>query len=137
MTSEIRFRSKIDLLMVFFVIGITIIIGSALLSFTSYLSHPQSFWWAAAGGLLLYSLVWWSTSYVLNTFEVHIRCCGVEWRIPIGDIRKVTSGLGFSYGAALSVERLEISYGSMKSVTISPRDTAAFLSALGDRRATA
>ena len=133
-TATTQFRSAIDILAVFFVIGIATIVGAALLNSTPYAASPHSFWWAVAVGLLIYALLWWSTSYEISNTEMHVRCCGIKWRVPLTDIREVKDGIGLMKGGALTVRRLEVIFGPHQSVAVSPADREAFLSALGVRR---
>ncbi|HTV51102.1 MAG TPA: PH domain-containing protein [Steroidobacteraceae bacterium] len=55
------------------------------------------------------------------------------WRIPLREISAVRPSRSARSGPALSLDRLEISWGTGRSLLISPRDQAGFLALLHRR----
>jgi hypothetical protein len=55
------------------------------------------------------------------------------WRIPLKEISAVRESNSVRSGPALSMDRLEIAYGSGRVLLISPEDKAGFLAALHRR----
>jgi membrane protein YdbS with pleckstrin-like domain len=75
-----------------------------------------------------------TTDYTLNAAELLVRCGPFKWRIPLGDIRTVTATRNPLSSPALSLDRLRIDYGPLKSIMISPADQERFLAELERRR---
>jgi hypothetical protein len=125
------YRSRVDVLAVTLLIGVVIIVGGFLFRSASSI---VPFLLAVLVGLGLTLWLWRSTSYVLDRWELRIRCCGMQWRVPIGAISDVGPVFSVAAAPALSFNRIEIVYGSKNSIMISPRSEAAFLSELEQRR---
>ena len=126
--------------MLLLICAITFVISAALFKFAgqdTWLSSGAAFWWVSLGGAVVALWIWWSTSYSLGESELRVRCSGVEWRVPIREIRDIKSRFSFSAGPALAFDRLEIIYGSMQSIMISPSAKETFLAELQQRRSAA
>ena len=87
--------------------------------------------------LLLVGLPAWiftSTNYTFTSNELAIRCGPFSWKIPFRDITVVERTNSRRSGPALSMDRLQITYGQGKSILISPENKEAFLRELYSRR---
>jgi hypothetical protein len=90
-------------------------------------------------GLLVWILV--STNYTLGGDELLIRSGPFSWRIPIAQITSVDAAGRQSLlfrtrsSPALSLDRINLTYGNGKRIMISPADKAKFLADLKARQA--
>jgi len=93
--------------------------------------------WAIAGFLLASAaLVLWvllRTVYRLENDALAIRSGPFAMRIPLASITGIRPTRNPLSSPALSLDRLEISFGQGKSCMISPEDKTAFLAALRSR----
>jgi Bacterial PH domain len=71
-----------------------------------------------------------NTYYRLTSDTLYIVCGWPKQTIPVACIKRVVPSNSPASSAALSFDRLEISYNKYDSVLISPADKAGFLSAL-------
>ncbi|HEU4988637.1 MAG TPA: PH domain-containing protein [Gemmatimonadaceae bacterium] len=88
---------------------------------------------AAAAVLLLFRWSYRSTTYVLGADALVVRCAGMRWRVPYGEIRRVEYTSNPISSPALSLRRLAVSYGAAGWLLVSPTDRAAFVAALARR----
>ena len=72
-----------------------------------------------------------STSYRVETDSMLINSGPFSWTIPLAEIQSIEPSRSPLSSPALSLDRLEIQYGSGKSVLVSPVDREAFLDAVG------
>jgi hypothetical protein len=99
---------------------------------------------AAQGGFVLLGvagfLVWLlrGTNYTLDDRNLIIRSGPLRWTMAIDDIRSIRKPNGFFRGGrsspALSMDRLEITYGPNKRMMISPENQEQFLADLKSRQ---
>lgn len=83
--------------------------------------------------LLNVALLSWlfsTTEYVIAGADLVVRSGPIRFTIPIQSIRRVRPPRSFMSAPALSLDRLEISYGTYGSVVLSPSDKRAFVDAL-------
>lgn len=88
--------------------------------------------------LLAAAMVCWtcvSTYYELRGEQLVAHCGPFSWRIPLAEISDVRESNSMRSGPALSLDRLEVSYGGGKVLVISPADKAGFIAALRRRNA--
>jgi hypothetical protein len=71
-----------------------------------------------------------NTYYRLTPDTLYIVCGWPQQAIPVANIKRVVPSNSPASSAALSFDRLEISYNKYDSVLISPTDKAGFLAAL-------
>lgn len=122
------FRSKIDPWL------IVIILASFV--FPAFLSwgHSEAFRTAIIIGAILWAFLFWlvfMTRYVVKGDELIVYGGIYKINIPLKDIISVESSKSLLAGPALSPDRLQIIYGDYKSVLVSPKDRAGFLTAIG------
>jgi hypothetical protein len=70
------------------------------------------------------------TSYTIDGAVLLVRSGPIKYRIPLADITAISAIRTIESAPALSSDRLVIAYGHDKSLMISPRQRAGFLSAL-------
>ncbi len=75
--------------------------------------------------------------YALQDDHLTIRAGLKRWHIPYASIRNVKPSRSFLAAPALSLDRVEISYGQFDSVLVSPVKRQAFIDALSARLPTA
>ncbi|MFJ8262962.1 PH domain-containing protein [Rummeliibacillus sp. NPDC094406] len=79
--------------------------------------------------LLVWS--WFTTGYKVNNELLIIRNGPIKKKIPIKDIKKITKTQNPLASSALSIDRLEITYGSdFGMALVSPKDKQKFASLL-------
>ncbi len=80
-------------------------------------------------------MVWMfvSTTYRFKDSELVVKCGPFRRRVPVASIRRVTRTRTLQSAPALSLQRLEIAFGSHETVIISPKDEVGFLAALQAR----
>jgi hypothetical protein len=71
-----------------------------------------------------------NTYYRLTPGTLYIVCGWPQQAIPVASIKRIVPSNSPASSAALSFDRLEISYNKYDSVLISPADKAGFLAAL-------
>lgn len=127
------YRSKIDGKLR----GLALLLpGVAVMAlFTSPRGSPL-LWLPVALVFLAALIVCWilmSTYYELRTGELVARSGPFTWRIPLAEVTDVRESSSVRSGPALSMDRLEITYGAGRVLMISPADKADFLAALRRR----
>ena len=80
----------------------------------------------AASVLVVYALVVFPTNYELSPEVLKVRSGVIRTSIPYQEIRQVRASRSWVSAPALSLDRLEITYGGSRTL-VSPRDPAAFL----------
>ena len=86
-------------------------------------------------GLIVW--IFLGTNYTLEGRDLVIRCGPFSWRIGIDDITSIEKPSGWvraRSSAALSMDRLVVSYGKGKRVMISPAEKEKFLADLRARQ---
>ena len=79
---------------------------------------------------LLFGWLFWATRYVVKNNALTIYTGFGKVCIPIESIKSVTPSRNLLASPALSLDRLEISYGKNQSILISPKDKSGFLTAI-------
>jgi Bacterial PH domain len=89
----------------------------------------------SATGLVVAFLGWLyaTTGYTLGADALVVRSGPLRWTIPYSDIESVRHTTNVGSAPAMSLQRLELRYGSAQSVVISPRNRDAFIAALRRR----
>ena len=72
-----------------------------------------------------------STKYVVAAEQLNINSGPFSWSVPIATITSVKETRNPLSGPALSLDRLEISYGKGQTIIISPANKAEFRAAIG------
>jgi len=129
------FRSKVD-----WWLGAVLLIAAALsgmaVAIVAVVESPLAA--LAVSPILLLSVglpVWLlrATRYTFDAENLHVRCGPFTWRIPLREVRSVTPTRNPLSSPALSLDRLRIDFGRMKSIMISPEDKEGFLRELRKR----
>jgi membrane protein YdbS with pleckstrin-like domain len=81
----------------------------------------------AASVLVLYGLAIFPTNYTMRPDALTVRSGVIRTSIPYQEIRQVRGSRSWLSAPALSLDRLQITYGSSRTTLISPRNRAAFL----------
>ena len=81
----------------------------------------------AAFVLVVYALVAFPTNYELSPDALKVRSGVIRTSIPYQEIHQVRVSRSWLSAPALSLDRLQITYGSSRTTLVSPRDQAAFL----------
>jgi membrane protein YdbS with pleckstrin-like domain len=74
-----------------------------------------------------------ATNYTFNAADLDVRCGPFAWRVPLHEIRAVTATRNPLSSPALSLDRLRIDFGQMRSIMISPEDKEGFMKELRKR----
>ena len=135
MLVAIQFRSRIDtkFKVLAFAIG-----GVALFTLWTRPRAGPPLAWAFTELLMLVvaALVLWitfATYYELEHDALVVRSGPFTWRVPLAEISAVRLSNSARSGPALSMDRLEILYGSRRSILVSPADKEEFLALLQRR----
>ena len=129
-----RFNSKIDRWLLYLLVAIIVFEVLVLGVAASQVGDP----WAAVGmlatALLLIVLIGGCllrTHYTIDGNELRIVCGPFRWKVAIDQIESVKATRNPLSSPALSLDRLQIRYGSGRRIMISPADRAGFLKAIG------
>jgi membrane protein YdbS with pleckstrin-like domain len=87
----------------------------------------------AVSVLVVYWLVIFPTNYELGPDTLKIRSGVIRTAIPYQEIHRVRASNSWLSAPALSLDRLEITYGAARKTLASPRDRTAFLRDLSAR----
>jgi hypothetical protein len=132
---RITFRSKID----WWLAAVLLISAAASVMAVVIVSVVESpLLGLAISPLLLLSVglpVWLlcATSYTFAATDLDVRCGPFSWRVPLREIRAVTPTRNPLSSPALSLDRLRIDFGRMRSIMISPQDKDGFMKELRKR----
>ena len=74
--------------------------------------------------------LFFSTNYSTNEKDLLIKCGPFRWVVPLATITSVKETKNPLSSPALSLDRLQISYQSGKSIMVSPKDKQRFISAI-------
>ena len=116
-----------------------VIVGIAVILVAISISAAKA---GATGGIVIMGLallfglglpLWlaFTTDYRVNPDFLFIRSGPFSWKIERSLIKSVAPSGSLLSSPALSLDRLEIKYGSNKSILVSPKDKGAFINALG------
>ncbi|WP_050979690.1 PH domain-containing protein [Fictibacillus macauensis] len=81
---------------------------------------------------IVFVIIWCRTGYTISGETLVIVYGMFRIRISIMDIKKAEYMTSPFTGPALSVQRVGITYGHYKTITVSPKDKEAFVQALRD-----
>ncbi|WP_236631845.1 PH domain-containing protein [Anoxybacillus sp. UARK-01] len=70
---------------------------------------------------------WFHTLYIVTDKALKIRGGLFSWTIPLEEIEAITESKNPLSAPALSLDRLQITYGKSKFILISPKDKSLFL----------
>ncbi len=109
----IIFFASIPLITTGNVFGMTMIIITALIAI----------------GLPVWLLL--STKYIVTPQQLIIESGPFHWHIPRNEIHSIIPTRSLLSSPALSLDRLKITYGTNRSILVSPADKKSFIEALG------
>ncbi|GAB5412643.1 MAG: hypothetical protein Cons2KO_02460 [Congregibacter sp.] len=131
------FRSKIDLWLVALVVGAAVMVVVATIPvFLEPLSKSDA---VTAIVTILFALLltiglpawmFMATDYRVEQDSCFVRCGPFKWEIPLDSITSITPTRNPLSSPALSLDRLEIRYGSGKVILLSPKDKNGFIAAV-------
>jgi membrane protein YdbS with pleckstrin-like domain len=129
-----RFKSKIDRWLLYMLIAVIIfevvVLGMAATQAGSLVAALS----IVAAALLIVVLIGSllvRTHYTIAGNTVRIASGPFSWTVPIDQIESVKATRNPLSSPALSLDRLQISYGNGRKIMISPADKAGFLKAIG------
>ena len=129
------FKSEVDLwlwVIVALVVIISLVVSVRLFLKASLAGCLTGAWLMAIGiGLPLW--LFYTTHYVVKDEVLQIQSGPFKWTIPITSISQVVETSNPRSSPALSLRRLEITYGESKTIMLSPKDREGFLAAIGQR----
>ena len=126
------FKSDVDWWYYIVIVAVVVVVITALLPTLRGGQLPLSI----ATIILIASLalpVWllFSTNYRVDTETLLIKSGPFSWVIPLNEIHSVRPSRSVISSPALSLNRLELTYGDGKSILVSPKNRVAFLTAIG------
>lgn len=129
------FRSRVDwwLVAIVFVPMALACWGSAR---ALYDSRSTDNWVAVGISWSVSALVTWlfvSTAYEVGPTDLVIRAGPLRESVPIASIRRIAPSRSLLASPALSLRRMELTYGKYDSAIVSPKDEAGFVAALQAR----
>lgn len=123
-----RFYSKVDTWLV------VVMIAAFIVSVVSTApAFCQGMLWVAVPVILIFGFVIWiftSTYYVIGEQDILVRSGPFRWRIPIHEIEDIQPTRNPLSSAALSLDRLNITYSGGRWMMISPKNKDEFLAEL-------
>jgi hypothetical protein len=132
---EMTFKSAVDLWLL--VIVALVVIISLGVSVRLVLQRSPAGYLRVIGmlaiGIGLPLWFFYSTQYLVEDEILKIQSGPFKWTIPITSISQVVETTNPRSSPALSLRRLEITYGESKTVMVSPKDHDGFLEAIGQR----
>ena len=72
-----------------------------------------------------------STDYRVDSKSLRVRSGPFSWVIPLDEVQSVRPSRSSLASPALSINRIEIEYGKSRRILVSPKDSQAFLEAIG------
>ena len=132
------YRSKIDLWLGLVLVGVPVV--AAYLIVRRGPSDIPDFWLGLVVCALMLAFSLWllaSTRYTIDQDSLHVRSGPVSCTIALKDIRKISPTRTVSSAPALSMDRLQITYGNWQDCVVSPKDKEGFLRSLRERGVTA
>ena len=132
--SSVEFRSKVDVWLAVVVVGALPAVAVLAAPSLSAASWSQLAMWTAPGAILM-AWLYWSTTYKFDGSDLVVRSSGLLWRVPLREIRTIAPTHNPLSSPALSLNRLRIDYGPLKSIMVSPTHRERFLRELEGRRA--
>jgi len=120
-----------------FGVSMAVILGVSLaptLVFAVVLPEARIPMLATVGGVaLLMYVLYLTTHYTFGSAALHVRCGPFTVDIPFDGIRRAAPSSSLMSGYAMSLERIEIEYGTADTMLISPADREGFLDELQRR----
>ncbi len=133
MTSK-RFKSKIDRWLLYLLIAVivfeVVVLGVAATQAGSVVAALS----IVAAALLIVALIGSllvRTHYTVQGNILRIASGPFSWKVPVDQIESVKATRNPLSSPALSLDRLQISYGKDRRIMVSPADKAGFLKAVG------
>lgn len=129
-----RFKSERDTWLVILACGATAVTVIALIPLLVSNVHAGIRLIVASTLFLTVVLVLWimfGTYYEFGNDELQVHSGPFRWRIPLRDIRSVSSTRAPWSSPALSLNRLRIDYGDGKWILVSPERPQEFVARLG------
>lgn len=130
--SSTVYASKVDLWLAALIAAA--VLGEVTAVTALALSPVEGRWYLialmTALGIVFPIWIFTTTSYQLAEHELTIRSGPFTWRVPLDSITGVKPTRNPLSSPALSLDRLEITYGAGRRIMISPRHRTDFLAAL-------
>ena len=130
----VYFTSKRDLWLGI-VVWLPLVITFGLVGWQLWLQKQIDFIFVATFVLLFAFIgwLWWGTGYLVTERDLKIKSGPFRQAIPLVEIKAITPSKSILSAPALSLDRLEISYGRSKSVLISPLKKEEFLALMKEK----
>lgn len=129
------FSSKVDTWLFVIIVAVAVLsVISAIALLTIERNYLIALITLALGaGLPIWILV--STKYVIAGDKLRVRSGPFRWTVSISSISSVQPSHNPLSSPALSLDRLEIRYGSNRSILVSPKHRSRFIQAIGQPEA--
>ena len=131
----LSFRSRVDPLLVAITFGpVVVVLGVLVRQGLQRGAMPSMVATLTLGlALGLVSWIFLDTGYRITSEALLVRSGPLRMTVPLSDLRTARRTRSILSAPALSLRRLELTYGSGKVVVISPLDETGFLTALKAR----
>ena len=83
--------------------------------------------------ILFVGWIWFGTGYAISDDELRIGCGPFRQRIPLQEIKEIKKTRSPLSAPACSLDRMEIGYGKLKRVMISPADKENFIKTIVEK----
>lgn len=129
-----RFQSKVDRwLAAVLILGMLMMLAALILMTTQVMRGPTL---VAAIivvilGIVLIAWVGLRTYYEVDRTTLTVVSGPMRWRIPLCEITAVEETRSLLSAPAMSLDRLRIRYGDNRTIVVSPRAKAKFITSLG------
>lgn len=131
------FRSTVDSWIYIFAISLPLIVISAVAPTVADAEASTILYSVLAIAPLALIPAWLliSTYYRVDSTIMRVQAGPFSWSVPLDQIRNVTAERSLSAAPSLSANRLKIDYGRQRSIRVSPKNRAAFITAIGHQPA--
>ena len=131
------FRSTVDSWIYVLAISLPLVVARAVAPALAKSDTSTILYIALAIAPLVLMPAWLliSTYYRVDSAIMRVQAGPFSWSIPLDQIRNVTAERSLSAAPSLSINRLRIDYGQRRFILVSPKNRAAFITALGHRPA--
>ena len=133
MTSR-RFKSKIDRWLLYVLVAVMVFEVVVLGAAAAQTASPIAALSIAVTALLIVALIGSllvRTHYTISGNTLRIASGPFSWSVPVDRIESVRATRNPISSPALSLDRLQITYGNGRRIMISPADRDGFLEAIG------
>lgn len=129
-----RFKSKIDRWLLFLLVAVMVFEVIVMSIAAMQAGDPRATVGLVVTALLIVVLIGsllTGTHYTVDGNTLHVVSGPFRWKVPVDQIQSVQATHSPLSSPALSLDRLQIQYGTRRRIMVSPADKAGFLRAIG------